>query len=488
MLKTYSCLKTERQNNIRRGCCNKQTFDGGVMEEEEEQAWHGGAAALELEHSEALYRAVIANNVADLQQLLSQGATPDMFYDDDANISSKYILHIACGKGNKESIQVLLDAGAMPDCHDSWGQTPLHYCISMQFLDCAQTVLEHLGPNAPDIVNNQDCHGKSSLHAAAEQGQVEAIHLLLQHGAQVNIRNFDGVTPLMVCAETCGKKRSIEPMQALIEAGALVDLFDYRSKRTALQRASVAKNVDGVELLLSVGAQVDLLDVTRRTALTNLMWDHVRNRQGVCNIDADVMTVVVLLTQSGADLNLSVCEYSNPLVTASFLQAAPLLHFFLDQGAQPNITFSSGVTPLLIATSRKDEDCVKTLLAYNCCMTTKGRVFRKRMDREFTFDPIEMALDDGSYRLVQVFLAAGYNACLIRTQLTEKLAADKVSMDADLHQWLKDRVSSPPSLRELVVYSLRLSLDQRLLQVVPLLPLPSRVKDSILLTDLLRVN
>ena len=59
--------------------------------------------------------------------------------------------------------------------------------------------------------------------------------------------------------------------------------------------------------------------------------------QGVCHIDSDVMTIIVLLTQAGANLDLSVCEYSNPLVTASFLQALPLVRFFLDQGAEPNI-------------------------------------------------------------------------------------------------------------------------------------------------------
>ena len=77
----------------------------------------------------------------------------------------------------------------------------------------------------------------------------------------------------------------------------------------------------------------------------------------------------------------------------------------------------SGVTPLLIATSKKDAECVKLLLKYNCCMTTKGKVFRKRLNMEFTFDPIEMALDDGSFHLLQVFLAAGYPTSSIRSQV-----------------------------------------------------------------------
>ena len=55
--------------------------------------------------SELLYRCVTANQVSQLQQLLRDGASADTFYDDDANISSKSILHIACGKGHADCIR-----------------------------------------------------------------------------------------------------------------------------------------------------------------------------------------------------------------------------------------------------------------------------------------------------------------------------------------------------------------------------------------------
>lgn len=77
----------------------------------------------------------------------------------------------------------------------------------------------------------------------------------------------------------------------------------------------------------------------------------------------------------------------------------------------------SGVTPLLIATSKKDLETVKILLSFNCHMSIKGRVFRRRHDTEFTFDPCEMAVDDESYHIVQLFLQAGYNAQQIKKQV-----------------------------------------------------------------------
>ncbi|KAK7489351.1 hypothetical protein BaRGS_00019459 [Batillaria attramentaria] len=461
--------------------------DGGQQDIQQNQAqgeaWRRAAENL----SEGLYSAVSAGDVVGLRQLLAEGANADQFYEDDQNISSKSILHVACGKGQTECVKLLLEWGSMPNIRDKWGQSPLHYSICAQFLDTASILLEHMDASAVEIINDKDRYGKTPLHSAADSANVEAIEILLKHGADVNIRNFDGITPLMVCAETCGRSKSVRALEVLIDGGALINLVDYRSKRSALQRAAVAKNVAAVEFLLSMGADIDSLDNTYRTALTNVMWDHVRNREGMCNIDPDVMTIIILLTQAGANLDLAMSEYCNPLVTAAFLQAPVLVRFFLDQGAQPNVNFMSGVTPLLVSTSKKDVDAVKIFLTYNCDMTIKGRVRRRRVD--FIFDPMEMALEDKNYHLVQMFLAAGYPSNFIRQQLEERLKSDpngqSSGLDPDLSQWLLKRISCPSTLRELTVYRLRHILGQSLLKLVPKLPLPSRIQDSILLTDIL---
>ena len=103
------------------------------------------------------------------------------------------------------------------------------------------------------------------------------------------------------------------------------------------QTAVSAKNCVAVEALIGAGANVNTLDVNGRTPLTNIMRQYVRVKGGECQIDPDVMTIIILLTQAGADLNLTMCEYSNPLIVAAFLEAEPLIHFFSDNGANPNI-------------------------------------------------------------------------------------------------------------------------------------------------------
>mmetsp|Transcript_32154 Transcript_32154/g.54221 ORF Transcript_32154/g.54221 Transcript_32154/m.54221 type:complete len:84 (-) Transcript_32154:384-635(-) len=48
-------------------------------------------------------------------------------------------------------------------------------------------------------VNAQDEYGYSAIHAAASYGHMEVINYLLSVGADVNLRDEDGDTPLLVC-------------------------------------------------------------------------------------------------------------------------------------------------------------------------------------------------------------------------------------------------------------------------------------------------
>jgi uncharacterized protein len=54
------------------------------------------------------------------------------------------------------------------------------------------------------------------MAAAASYGRIEVIQLLLDHGADINIRDNDGDTPLYVV-------ETIQLAQYLLERGALLD-------------------------------------------------------------------------------------------------------------------------------------------------------------------------------------------------------------------------------------------------------------------------
>ena len=65
-------------------------------------------------------------------------------------------------------------------------------------------------------VNVRDANGETPLHWAAEEGKKETVALLLEHGADVNARGEDGATPLHWAA-AWGRK---EIAALLLEHGA----------------------------------------------------------------------------------------------------------------------------------------------------------------------------------------------------------------------------------------------------------------------------
>ena len=98
-------------------------------------------------------------------------------------------------------------------------------------------VLESLLCSNADL-NKQDITGKSVLHHFVQSPVHDificpALQLLLQHGADVNARDYEGMTPLMACSQYSGPK--FKRMAILLDAGAHVcdkdnfgcDAIDY---------------------------------------------------------------------------------------------------------------------------------------------------------------------------------------------------------------------------------------------------------------------
>ena len=152
----------------------------------------------------------------------------------------------AAASGNRELIQVLLDAGAAIDAKSSWwagGTSALQHAAGSMLaydrelaeyliergatidahaaagLDMIET-LETLIRENPDVVNAPGCDGMSPLHFAATPRIAE---LLLAHGADVNLRDSDHYGS----AAQWTMRRRPEVCQYLLDQGAEADVVLY---------------------------------------------------------------------------------------------------------------------------------------------------------------------------------------------------------------------------------------------------------------------
>ncbi|URH27853.1 ankyrin repeat protein [Fowlpox virus] len=102
-------------------------------------------------------------------------------------------------------------------------------------------------------VNSFDSFGETPLHAATRSGSVETVNALISYGSTVDIKDNIGSTPLM---HACGNK---DISKLLIEKGADPNISNIHGY-TPLHNAAAYGSVDVVNLLLSYGVSIDAKD------------------------------------------------------------------------------------------------------------------------------------------------------------------------------------------------------------------------------------
>ena len=95
----------------------------------------------------------------------------------------------------------------------------------------------------------------SALHIAAENGRVQVVGLLLDHGWDKEARNDWGRRPLHLAAE---EKGHVEVIQLLAERGAEINCQDSFKQDTPLHHAADNGRTAVVQLLLSLGADTTI--------------------------------------------------------------------------------------------------------------------------------------------------------------------------------------------------------------------------------------
>lgn len=85
-------------------------------------------------------------------------------------------------------------------------------------------LMQHAGKKS---INTLDERGCSCLHTAVMNGDDETVQTLLEYGADPNIRDQDGVTPMILCKSMNGIP---EISEMLLKAGANPMLVDKHGK------------------------------------------------------------------------------------------------------------------------------------------------------------------------------------------------------------------------------------------------------------------
>jgi ankyrin repeat protein len=250
---------------------------------------------------------------AECARALVEGGA-DINLTDPNNISP---LVMALLNMNYDAASYLISAGADVDKWDLWGRNPLYAAVDTNTLPMggrtdlpsddattgpevvAQLLEAGANPNLqlklfpPYRAVGADRGGDGALtigatplHRAARGGDVESARLLLQHGANPDLPQVQGVTPLQLAAgighggaDTRGRfyteAQALETIRALVEGGADPNARDLQG-RTALHGAARKGWVQAIQLLVDLGSDVNAADNNDLTAL-----DYAEGRIGL---------------------------------------------------------------------------------------------------------------------------------------------------------------------------------------------------------------
>jgi len=317
----------------------------------------------------ALHMAAAQNNVDLVQVLLDAKADVRA-----TNEYLSTPLMVAAANGARECAQLLLDRGAQINAVDRDGHSPIVRAIQRNRLDMLDFLAERgadlaatdnqgwnllqlaaawgnadairwcIRRNLPiDALQNSGC---SALYLAVANSQTNAVQALLEAGADPNLATTNGLwTPLMVAVED----GDAELARRLLAAGADLEARQHNGS-TALLVAARGTSLDTIDLLLDAGARTDVFTEDGSGVL--------RMAMGTTNLAA-----FTHFLELGVDPNLAPTNKWPVISGVAWVGYADFVDALLDAGADPDLPTPDGQTPLYIAVRRSQTNVVERLLA-----------------------------------------------------------------------------------------------------------------------------
>jgi uncharacterized protein len=337
----------------------------------------GVAASAESDGTTPLHQAIYAGDVTEASRQIAAGADVRA-----ANMFGATPLMLAAVAADPAMIALLLKAGADANARNAEGQSPLMIVARTGNVEAARLLLRH----GADVHARESWGGQTALMWAAAQSQADMILFLLSRGARVDERatvrdwqrrvtaegrpkdmNRGGLTPLLFAA----REGCVICLRALLEKGADINLADPDGT-SPLIVALLNRNWDAGRFLIEAGADVNLWDFYGQTPLyvaVDMNTLPVGRRIELPTMDrATGEDIVQLLLERGANPNAQLKlrpkyrnipndRYRDPMIvwgTTPLLRATkagdiPLIKLLLQHGAVPNLGNSQGVTPLMAA-------------------------------------------------------------------------------------------------------------------------------------------
>lgn len=270
-------------------------------------------------------------------------------------------LRIAVAVGSLDIAHTLLQKGSTPNYQPEGMASVLLLCLENEYFELAEFMVAQ---GAEVDIRNE--HGWTPLMWASMKGRREAVDFLLRHGANIHACNNEGWNAVTGAFF----KRRKDIVDLLLEKNAV---FGAKYAEAALIAAYQKGNVDVVSYLLkdllvnpnvADESSVSLL----AKAVVNADWQLVtlllEKGADVNEMDAKGIPLLALVSKNGndeiirkflaegADINLRSEGGESAVYLAAKHNQIESVRLLLNQGADINVQNAEGLTPLMIAANR----------------------------------------------------------------------------------------------------------------------------------------
>lgn len=144
----------------------------------------------------------------------------------------------AARRGDEKAVLSLLEQGADPNTKNRWGETALTYCARDFLIDEYVNTAKILIEKGANVNAACDLMTMTPLHYAAIFTRTDMIRFLIANQANVNLKDYQGHTPLDKVLEGINdlRERKNPPVEAVVEillaADTDISVVDKKGKST----------------------------------------------------------------------------------------------------------------------------------------------------------------------------------------------------------------------------------------------------------------
>lgn len=287
----------------------------------------------------ALMRAIAVDDLTSAELLLEHGVDLEAV----ENQNGKTALWFAVSTKKEKNVALLLKHGANAAAKNKNGYTPVFSAMQSEHIGILELLWKN-GADDPlldlipssavgflnrvkylvqvekvDINQVNESDGATALMKAVKKNRTEVVRYLLEQGALVNVPDKKLSAPLIEAA----LKSNLELMELLIDHGADLELRTGRKGYTALFWCAIDSVIVSMDYLLEKGADIEARDIQGATPLMGA-------------ISRKKTASVAYLIGKGADVNALDQDGRSPVMYAMELNQLDMVQLLTDNGADIN--------------------------------------------------------------------------------------------------------------------------------------------------------